>query len=846
MRPSAGIISIVIFFLIGTKISLSQPVLKPELTDGSDFRKIQHDLNSFYEANPTFKGYKQWKRKEWFLEPRLYPEGKMENLTLKTWHAYDHYMQTVADTRSTHGSWSFLGPTQCATGLGRLNTVAIDPTNSAVIYVGSSNGGIWKSTNGGITWSNVSPVIPLLSIADIKLSPSDPDVVFILTGDGDPDPDETASHQQTEVTSIGILKSSDGGSTWYPTNFSFDHPSAIVPTKMLIHPTNVNIQFVVNATGILRTENQWSTWEVVSPGLFYDIEFKPGNPNTMYASTDTHIFRSENNGETWLPVYDIDLSDLYDATRIELAVAPNNANVVYALAGNWFGGFVGFYLSEDSGENNTWTLQNSSASTLGKYTNYCIALVVDPTDWTDVFGGMQWINKSTNEGTTWVSIVGTVHADIHDAAYTEGALWICCDGGLYKSTNEGTTWIEYSAGLAITEIYRITGTPEDVNRYFLGCQDNGTMRRDAATSVFDVANGSDGTTCTIDYSNWDIVYAGVQNGGFLKSTDAGDNGTFVDLSIPGGDGAWVSPMIMDQTNHLRLFVGKTDVFRSDNGGDSWLDMNAPVSFLFMNCLAQGTSNPNRLYVSSEAALARSDNATSGSPTWVIISDPLPDLFISGIAVDPDNSAHVFVSVSGYLNGAKVYRSYDAGSTWIDLSGSLPNVPTNCIRFHDNGLANDALYVGTDVGVFYRDNDLDDWIFFSNGMPATNVSDLYINTANSTITAGTYGRGLWRSSLYTGCVTDLTFNSSSANSGVRFYSVSNTITSSTNYRNDLGTEIHYSAGSSITLITDFEAGGYSFFHGTIGACPDITTEPLNSPLSPTSILVMNGMNKKADD
>lgn len=236
----------------------------------------------------------------------------------------------------------FLGPTHCTTGLGRLNSLAIDPNNPSIIYVGSSSGGVWKSTNGGSSWTNISPLIPLLSIADIKISPSNSQILFILTGDGDPDPSEDNAHAQTEVSSIGILKSTDGGATWHPTPFSFDHPSAIVPTKLLIHPSNDNIQFVVNATGILRTDNEWSSWTNVEAGLFYDIEFKPGDPDIMYASTDDQIFRSIDMGEQWSYVYDTDLATLSNATRIELAVTPDNPTVVYALGGNWAGGFVGF------------------------------------------------------------------------------------------------------------------------------------------------------------------------------------------------------------------------------------------------------------------------------------------------------------------------------------------------------------------------------------------------------------------------------------------------------------------------------------------------------------------------
>ena len=847
MNSFKSLTSILVVTLLAMSVSRvrTQPILiPPKITDGSDFHVIQKQMNDHFEQNPGAKGYKQWKRKEWFLEPRLFPTGKMENLTLKTWKAYDRYMQTIYDSRSTHGSWIFLGPTQCAGGLGRLNAIAFHPTDENIMYVGSSNGGVWKTINGGTTWANVSPMIPMLAVADIKLSPANPEIIYLLTGDGDPDPGEDGAHGQTEVSSIGILRSTDGGNSWYPTNFSFDHPSVIVPTKLLIHPTNVNIQFVVGHSGIIRTTNQWSTWTTVQTGTVYDIEYKPDDPNIMYAGTNNDILKSTDGGASWDYVMDSDFIEMSSATRVEIAVAPNNANVVYALGGNWED-LQAFYVSTSEGNDNSWTLQNSTATSMGSYTDYCVALAVDPTDWTDVFAGMQWINKSSNSGVSWASIVdGAVHADIHDVAFANGALWVCCDGGLYKSVNEGVSWTELSTGLAITEIYRISGTPQDVNRYFLGCQDNGTMRRDAVTSNFDEAYGGDGMTCIIDYTDWDIVYASSQHGNFGKSLVAGNQGTFVDLNVP-GQGPWISPMIMDPTVHTRLFVGTSEVYRSDNGGNMWTELQTPTSILEVNCLAQGTNVPSRLYASGNNFIYRATNALT-SPVWTSIGAGLPDLFITGIAVDPANANRVFVSLSGYVDGDKVFRSVNGGDAWTDISGSLPNVPINCIRFHDNGADNDALYVGTDIGVFYRDNDIGNWVYFSNGMPVVNVSDLYINTANSTITAGTYGRGLWRSSLYTACVTNLVFGASSPNSGIRYYSCTNEITSSTNYRNDIGTEINYKAGNSITLTTDFQAGGYGVFHGKIGPCPGITMEPLMSPFNPSGPLVMNGFKLKASD
>jgi photosystem II stability/assembly factor-like uncharacterized protein len=707
-----------------------------------------------------------------------------------------------------------------------LNCIEIHPNNEDIIYVGASNGGIWKTTNGGTSWTNVTPNLPLLSIADIKIDPNNTSIVYALTGDGDPVPGEGDSHSQTEVSSIGIIRSTNSGGTWYPTGFSFEHPSTLVPIKLLIHPSNSSIQFVVSKDGIYRTNNAWSTNSLVFTSNTFDIEFKPGSPSTMYASGSNWIRRSTNTGLDWDLISDTDFSAFSGSTRIELAVTPDFPNLVYALGGNW-SEMKAFMRSLSSGADDTWSLRDDATTTLGKFATYCIGLAVDPDDYTDVFGGMQWINRSLSGGSagTWSSIVNSsVHADIHDIVKTADNLYVACDGGIWKSDDDGDTWTDLSAGLHITEIYRIAGTPQNFSLYYMGCQDNGTYERTIG-STFEKVSGADGMTCAIDYTNSDIVYASSQNGNFKKSTDGGDN--FSSLPVPGSGGQWISPMIIDNVDPDVLFFGKTNCYRSDDGGSTYENLGSPWTG-DLNVIAQGTSNRNRLYASRGSTIYRTDEALADGPlTWTNVSSGLPNLFITDIVVDPDNSARVFVTLSGYNDGEKVYRSFNSGVSWTNLSGSLPNVPVNCIAF-ENGGPSDATYIGTDIGVFYRDNVLGDWIYFSNFLPNVNISDIYFNEGYNSVVAGTYGRGLWRSSSYTGCPLNLFLsNSGSADGGTKAYSATSSVTSHRLYSGELTTNIQYSAGEFIELKPGFRSTFRSTFEAVIGDCPDITSIELTA-------------------
>ena len=788
-------------------------------SESTNFFDLKAEMDAFLDENPQAPGYKQWERRSWFLAQRLYPMGQPVNTTQAALKAYQGIQYLQPSNRATHGSWDFEGPLSGGPGLGRINCIELDPNNANVIYVGASSGGIWKSTNGGSSWSNISPHIPLLSIAGIEVDPSNSSVIYALTGDGDALAGDNGQNGQLGSSTIGVLRSTNGGATWYPTGFSFEQTNDILPIKLLMHPTDPDIQFVGSRTALHKTTDGWDTFSEVITTRTYDVEFKPGNPSIMYACGDDDIQRSTDMGENWTMITDPDFSILSNSTRIELAVSPEDPNGVYALAGNW-DGLIGFYRSTSSGSHNSWQLMDQTSTEHGEFTTYCVALVADPDDFGDVYGGMQWISKSLSGGASgsWTSIVnGTVHADIHDIVMTSSSLYVACDGGIYKSTDNGSSWTDLSDGLAITEVYRIAGTPEDDNLFYVGSQDNGTYKANGSTN-FATATGGDGTDCVINYNDKNIVYTSSQDGYFLKSVNGGTS--FSPISVPGGDGAWISPVIMDPVDPDILFFGKSNVYRTNNAGSSYTNLGNPTSGNIIS-MAQGTNDRSRLYVSSSAEIYRTGTALSGSASWTDISSGLPDLFITDMVVSPTNAFRIWVTMSGYDEGDKVFYSGDAGGSWTNVSGSLPNVPVNCIDFQITAPNIQALYVGTDIGVFYKDDNLSDWIYYSNSMPAVTVNDLYINEDDNIIAAGTYGRGLWTSTLYTGCVSSVFLSDPGYSvGGVHWISTSSQVVSQVTYRFDLGTEVHYSAGQRVIMQPGFRAGGRIHMEAKIGGCPSI--------------------------
>ena len=321
----------------------------------------------------------------------------------------------------------------------------------------------------------------------------------------------------------------------------------------------------------------------------------------------------------------------------------------------------------------------------------------------------------------------------------------------------------------------------------------------------------------IDYTDSDVVYVTTQNGSLYKSTNGATN--FGGNIAPDTFGAWVTPFLMDPLNPDTLFGGYLGVWRSFDGGSNWTNIGGGASD-YLRYMAQGTNNRNRLYAADQNELRMTSTALTASPSWSNITPGLPVSLanISWVEVNPSWSLDVYVSFSGFEDGIKIYHSPDAGTTWNNISGSLPNVPVNCIEYEPG--SNGGLYIGTDIGVFYRNDDIGDWIPFRNGMPAVEVREIEYNSAINQLVAATFGRGIWVSSAYNPCPANYTLtdaNNPNPWGGYKLYEASNTVTSTREITGGLGTNITYKAANSIQLNPGFRVRSNSHFEANIDDC-----------------------------
>jgi photosystem II stability/assembly factor-like uncharacterized protein len=782
------------------------------------------------EEEEGFEGeYYQFKRWEWWMEPRVYPTGKMVNIAAKTFEAWlkEKRESSLNRTSSLGGAWSPAGPynyqigASWSPGLGRVNCIAFDPLNTNTMYVGCPAGGIWKTTNGGSIWNPLSDNIPSIGVSGIAINYSNPNQIFILTGDGD----------FANTYSVGILRSDDGGQNWNTTNFSFGTNMFVRGYKLLMDPSDFTIMFAVTNVGVYRTNDGWVTSTLVLNGDFTDIEFKPGNRNTVYACSRSAFLRSTTNGTagSWSI-----MTTAPGSNRLAIGVTLANTNYVYFVAGS-SGGFNGLFLSTNSGT--SFTMQSNSPNIMSSnpsgiddqyssisQSDYDLTIGVDPGNASVVYVGGVNLWKSTNSGinwtakTTWAlptSPYAYNHADQHAFEFKGSVIYTGTDGGIYSSTDGANSFSSLNATLQITQMYRIAGTPQNSNLFLYGAQDNGTgLLNLSPASNLSIA-GADGGQVRIDYTNSNKLYFAAQLGVLYKSTDGGTTRSSFNPPTEGGHGEWVTPYIMSPVSPTTFYAGYDTVYKTTNSGTTWTAV-LPGSVLH-KAMAMGTNNTNIVYSATPFSLYKTIN---GGTSWTDITGTVltsGTYYITSLAVSTINANVVCVSTAGYNVNDKLLYSNDGGVTWMDISGGLLNIQVNCVAF-EPGSTIDAIYIGTDLGVYYKNNNLANCVPFKNGLPNVPVSDFYINTAANKIMAATYGRGAWVSDLFPPCPADYTFSGTNNFAGSQIYTASNTITSSVEFLGGTGADVTYQAGTSTTLLPGFEflsSGGVVFTVGTDG-------------------------------
>lgn len=837
-------------------------------------KDVATSVKQYFLQNPQSKGLKQWERWNWYAERHLDEDGKVANITAKTMQALQSMNVDTKKFTATpgisnniaariNGDWYPLGPFSIAAPaqnfMGRINCLAFHPTNSNTLFAGTPGGGIWKSINNGTSWTPLSDGLPSSGVSGIVIDPSNANIMYILTGDGN------GGNQwgyYVKEAGCGVYKSTDGGTTWAETGLNWQQNQIRYGYKLIMHPSNPNIMLAATSAGIFRTINGGVDWILEIAGEFQDIEFKTNDATKLcaiqYAVSSLYV--STNTGDTWvakaIPGGSI--------TRGEIAVSPANSGLAYVLLGPQFTGtFRGLYTYNWTSE--AFTLLANSPNLFtgdaagagnGGFPWWCLGLWVSPTNTNNMLMAGVIGRRSTTGGSIWFADNELMHADNHGYFYNplNQDVYAVNDGGAFRSTDNGDTWSNITSNMQISQYYRMSGVDANADILLAGAQDNRHHLRTTNTTSFDhVITCCDGMDNGINYSNTNIMYGFTQYGGINKSIDGGVTFTGIFPSIASNTEPWIVPFLVHTTVPTTLFyASENGLFRHTASGTpitGWSNLGGGG---FTNAFAMGTSNTNRGYLASSNSLKRTDDLGVAAPTWVTKSGTggwpasLGSNIITSVEVNVTNSLDVWVTVSGYSAANKVLHSINGGDSWTNETDNLPNVPVHVIKMEGGAAPAGAVYIGTDIGVFYRNNSIGEWIQFGNDLPRTMVTDMEVNETANVITVCTYGRGFWRSSLHSTC--DPSISAFGSIYGSQYLQASSTINIYNTITGGIGTEVFLKAGSAITLNTGFEIRAGNNMKAYIGPCSldNLVMRQINNPQKRERQIAVNNLADEKTD
>lgn len=813
------------------------PELKTKLEGKTKFTDIMNEVRDYYTSRgfqnnrKLFSEYKKWNRWAWWASRHLNSNGEVDANPQRYINeaAQMNEQQRTNITESNNGNWSSVGPNTTtwanaygSKGIGRIDQIVFHPTNANIMLAGSPAGGLWRTTNGGLSWTSISSSVPNCGVSGIVMNSNDPtgNTIYMLTGDGNSGGNYFLNNYGFERNSAGILVTTNGGATWRKLGNSEAQLSGKRPYKLLQMRNFPNVLFAATGSGLYKSFNFGETWVLVSLITAYDIEQHPVNDAVLYAATPFTVAKSADYGvsftfsATFTP-------GTTSATRTAIAVTAASPNEVYFLQ---CGNINRIYRSVNSGGSyDTTTTVNLIT---GQYSYNC-AFAINPFNKNFMVVGGVPLSASSDNGASFPNTtVGIspasgstryLHPDVHDLAYNplNGFLYACTDGGVFVSSDNGVNWADRSNGLQCTQYYRMDGFNGTANLYAGGSQDNGTTY---TTNGSDMVYAGSGDGYSVDFSNTnnDSVYF-VENttvSRFRRSTN-----TLIQLNVGFGPTRTFYPdLVCHPTNGNIVYVSYDDtIWRSNNMGNTWVPINTSFGTTngggsYSGGFGVSPSLPNRLYAASGNTIIRSDNqgtnwtTVSGTTGW-----PASFGTITDIAVRPNDADEVWITTTGNNGANRVLYSSNAGASWVNFTGTLPNVPVYAIAYTSDGDA----YAGTELGVYFMDFTMNDWVPFYNGLPRIPVTDLFVDEINGSVSAATFGRGIWRSDLYSDCGPFLTLGSSVQ--GSNFYQTGGILQSAQTMTGSVGNELRYRSPVKIRLTPGFAAREGSYLHAVIGPC-----------------------------
>jgi photosystem II stability/assembly factor-like uncharacterized protein len=734
-------------------------------------------------------------RQEWFYRQRAFPHTHVPARARE--FALQQLKQKLRLEQSARAAnpnaiavanpvWHFVGPRPIQTPYsapivsGRVSALAVDPNNVSVVYLGAAQGGVWKTTNGGSSWMPLTDNAESTAIGSIAIDPSNSNVIYVGTGE--------ENFSGDSYYGAGILKSTDAGGSWTQICGPFCGPTASDAYygggahigALAVSPSNSQVLLAAAAVlfhdGIYRSTDGGSSWnQVVTDNPGNSVVFDPTDGDIAYASIGNvfaggaeSVLKSTDGGATWDDANGSggNALDLSRAGRIVLALARSSGSTLYAsVAEVSTGNLSGFYKTTDGGDN--WTRLSATPDYCTPQCGYDNVVAVQPTNPNVIYAGGAFVTtlvRSTDGGASWSLLQsaqnsGFLHADMHALEFSSdgNTLYLGNDGGAYVATQVTDPTPSFTAlnnTLGITQYYPgIASHPTSAAPMLGGTQDNGTVLYSGIPTWQNVTCGDGGYT-VIDPRNPSTMYTGCQLINLLKSTSSGTFGTWNQVinGINTTDRVdFIPPFVMDPSNSQKLYFGSYRIYQTNDGAASWTaispDLTSGDSFFgVISAIAVAPSNSSTVYVGTMDGLVQvTTNANAGpAATWTNVSAGLGTRGVTSVAVDPATSMTAYAALSGFAGFdnmvGHVFKTTNGGSSWLDISGDLPNTPVNFLATAPD--APNTLFVATDIGVFYTTNGGAQWQSLVNSLPQVAVLGLSLQASSRSLRAATHGRGMW--------------------------------------------------------------------------------------------------------